>query len=152
MGKLPARVLYKDTTLFDSRVIFRYLDELSGAGLYSKNRLWDTLTLKALTDEIEESAILMVYETRLRPAGNRSEECVGAQWEKIIHGLDALKARKLSAMNGSIYFGQLSTPCALIYLDFRYENRAWPEGRAYISTWNDSFQERPSLRDTIPTN
>ena len=87
LGKLPARVLYKDTTLFDSRVIFRYLDELSGAGLYSKNRLWDTLTLKALTDEIEESAILMVYETRLRPAGNRSEECAGAQWEKSYMGL-----------------------------------------------------------------
>ena len=46
----------------------------------------------------------MVYETRLRPEGNRSEEWVEAQLEKIIHGLDALEARKLSAMNGSINF------------------------------------------------
>lgn len=78
LGKIPVLVLDKDTKLFDSRVICLYLDELSGAGLYPKNRLWDTLTLEALADGIKESAVLIVYETRLRPAGNRSEEWVEA--------------------------------------------------------------------------
>ena len=81
LGKIPVLVSDKDTTLFDSRVICLYLDELSGAGLYPKNRLLDTLTLGALADGIIESAVLIIYETRLRPAGNRSEEWVEAQWE-----------------------------------------------------------------------
>ena len=81
LGKIPVLVLDKDTKLFDSRVICLYFDELSGAGLYPKNRLWDTLTLVALVDRIIESAVLIIYESRLRPAGNRSEEWVEAQWE-----------------------------------------------------------------------
>ena len=152
LGRIPALVLDDDTTLFDSRVICRYFDELSGVGLYPKNRLWDVLTLEALADGIMESAVLMVYETRLRPEGNRSEDWVEAQWGKIIHGLDALETHKFSAMNGPANFGQFSMACALGYLDFRHKSRAWRIGRAYLSTWNDSLQARPSLKNTIPTN
>ena len=152
LGKIPALVLDNGTTLFDSRVICRYFDDLSGVGLYPKNRLWDTLTLEALADGIMESAVHMVYETRLRPEGNRSEDWVEAQWGKIVNVLDALEERKFSAMNDPLNFGQLSIACALGYLDFRHKKREWRKGRESISTWNESFQERPSLKDTVPTN
>jgi len=152
LGKIPALVFDDNTTLFDSRVICRYFDDRSGAGLYPQNRLWDTLTLEALADGIMESAVLIVYETRLRPEDNRSENWVEAQWRKIIHGLDALEARKFSAMDGPLNFGQLAIACALGYLDFRHEKSGWREGRAYISMWNDRFQERSSLQETIPKN
>ena len=87
LGKLTALVLDKDTILLDSRVICRYLDELSGAGLYPKNRLWDTLTLEAFADGIKETAVIMAYENRLRHAGNRSEDWFGSSGKKSYMGL-----------------------------------------------------------------
>ena len=87
LGKIPVLVLDKDTTLYNSRVICRYLDELSGAGLYPKNRLWDTLTLEAFADGIKETAVIMAYENRLRHAGNRSEDWFGSSGKKSYMGL-----------------------------------------------------------------
>ena len=66
LGKIPALILDNDQAIFDSRVICRYLDDLSCVGLYPADRLWDVLTLEALADGIMEAAVLMVYKTRLR--------------------------------------------------------------------------------------
>ena len=72
LGKIPALVLDDGKSLFDSRVICRYLNDISGAGLYPAERIWDVLTLEALADGIMEAAVLMIYEGRLREAENRS--------------------------------------------------------------------------------
>ena len=102
LGKIPALILENGQAIFDSRVICRYLDDLSGAGLYPSDRLWDVLTLEALADGIMESAVLMVYETRLRPEEQRSAQWVDAQWSKITHALDALETNGFPAMEGAL--------------------------------------------------
>ncbi|MDG2405540.1 MAG: glutathione S-transferase N-terminal domain-containing protein [Paracoccaceae bacterium] len=66
-GKITALVLDEGPTLIDSRVICRFLNDLVSADFYPADRLWEVLTLEALTDGIMEAAVLMVYETRLRP-------------------------------------------------------------------------------------
>ena len=78
LGKIPTLTLDNGQALFDSRVICRYLDDLSGAGLYPEDQLWDVLTLEALADGIMESAVLMVYESRLRSEDQRSTQWVNA--------------------------------------------------------------------------
>ena len=74
LGKIPALILDNGQAIFDSRVICRYLDDLSCVGLYPAERLWDVLTLEALADGIMEAAVLMVYETRLRSEEQRSAQ------------------------------------------------------------------------------
>jgi glutathione S-transferase len=150
LGKIPALILDNGKTLFDSRVICRYLDDLSGAGLYPQPNLWDVLTLEALADGIMESAVLMVYEARLRPEKNRFETWVEAQWSKITHSLDALEHREFTAMEGDLHFGQLALACALGYLDFRHPERNWREGRTSLDSWNNVMQDRDSMRSTLP--
>ena len=66
LGKIPALVRQYGPTLYDSRVICRYLDEMSGNRYYPKADLFDVLTLEALADGIMDAAILMVYEARCR--------------------------------------------------------------------------------------
>ena len=150
LGKIPALVLDNGKVLFDSRVICRYLDDLSGAGLYPQANLWDVLTLEALADGIMESAVLMVYEARLRPEEKRFETWVEAQWGKITHSLDALERQEFTAMEGDLHFGQLALACALGYLDFRHPERDWRDGRTSLDSWNNVVQDRDSMRATLP--
>ena len=150
LGKIPALVLDNGKVLFDSRVICRYLDDLSGAGLYPQANLWDVLTLEALADGIMESAVLMVYEARLRPEEKRFETWVEAQWGKITHALDALERQEFTAMEGDLHFGQLALACALGYLDFRHPERNWRDGRTSLDSWNNVVQDRDSMRATLP--
>ena len=152
LGKIPALVLDNGQAIFDSRVICRYLDDISCLGLYPADRLWEVLTLEALADGIMESAVLMVYETRLRIEEQRSAQWVEAQWGKIINALDALEANRFPAIDGALNFGQLALACALGYLDFRHDAFAWREGRPTLSSWYSEIQDRTSLKDTIPSN
>ena len=150
LGKIPALVLDDQKTLFDSRVICRYIDDISDAGLYPKDKLWDVLTLEALADGIMESAVLMVYESRLRPEKKRFETWVEAQWNKITNALDALENNEFIALEGDLHFGQLAVACALGYLDFRHPDRNWRKGRPSLNNWYTRIQDRASMRATFP--
>lgn len=151
LGKIPALVLDDGKSLFDSRVICRYLNDISGAGLYPAERIWDVLTLEALADGIMEAAVLMVYEGRLREAENRSVTWVEAQWEKITHALDALERQEFAAMQGDLNIAHLATACALDYLDFRHSALDWRKGHAALDDWHSQISQRTSLKTTLPT-
>ena len=133
-------------------MICRYLDDLSGAGLYPEDQLWDVLTLEALADGIMESAVLMVYESRLRSEDQRSTQWVNAQWVKVTHALNSLETNGFIAMEGPLNFGQLSIACALGYLDFLHNALAWRAGQPALSKWNQTFKEFSSNKDTLPSN
>lgn len=152
LGKIPALIIDEETTLFDSRVICRYLDDLGAAGLYAQENLWDILTLEALADGLLEAAVLMVYEARLRPQETRSEAWVEAQWHKISDALDALNERRFKALEAPLNFAQLCVGCALGYLDFRHDARNWRARREWLAKWNDDIQNRRSLMITGPSD
>lgn len=151
LGKIPALERSDGPALYDSRVICRYLDSLSGKGLYpAEPVLWDTLTVEATGDGITDAAILMVYEARVRPEDKRYAPWVEGQWAKIDRALDALESRWMDHLTGPMDMGQISVACALGYLDFRHGPRGWRQGRPDLATWYDGFAERPSMQATVP--
>lgn len=151
LGKVPALDLEDGTTLYDSRVICRYLDTVAEAGLYpAPPRLWDTLTLEATADGILDAALLMVYEGRLRPEELRFAPWVSAQWAKIDRALDAIEWRWMPHLSGALDAGHIALGCALGYLDFRHSARNWQTGRPHLSAWADDFARRPSMLETAP--
>ncbi len=151
LGKIPALERPGGATLYDSRVICRFLDDRKGARLYpSGARQWETLTLEATGDGIMEAAILIVYETRLRPEAHVLPEIIEAQWAKIARTLDALEARWLSHLAGPLDIGQIAVGCALGYLDFRHPAREWRRGRDGLATWEGRFRARPCMAATAP--
>ena len=151
LGKIPALLTDGGQTLYDSRVICRYLDSQFNAGLYPPgDRLWDCLTLEATGDGICDAAVLMRYETVVRPEPVRSPEWLEAQWAKIARALDALETRWIAHLNGPLDIGQIAVGCALGYLDFRHGDRNWRAGRPALTTWEAGFSTRPSMQATRP--
>ncbi|SDY22342.1 glutathione S-transferase [Citreimonas salinaria] len=150
VGKIPALIRDDGPTLYDSRVICRYLDHRAGGRLYPEARLWDTLTLEATAHGIMDAAVLIIYEERFRPAEKVSAEWMDAQWAKVSRALDALQTRWMSHLNGRLDMGQIAVGVALSYLDFRHDARGWRSSRDELAAWHGTFCERPSMLATRP--
>lgn len=151
LGKIPTLERPDGPALYDSRVICRYLDDLAGGRLYpAAPRLWETLTLEATGHGIAEAAVLMTYETRLRPEAARSEPWVEGQWSKISRALDTLESRWTPMLAGPVDIGQIAVGCALGYVDFRHGARGWRGGRPALAAWEARFAELPAMAATRP--
>ena len=151
LGKIPALVLADGQAIYDSRVISRYLDDLSGAGLYPKGPdLWPVLVLEATADGILDAALLMVYESRLRPEDLRFAPWVDGQWAKIARALDAVEAGSLPLLAAPLSMAQIALGSALGYLDFRLDARSWRGGRPGLAAWEAEFARRPTMLATVP--
>lgn len=150
LGKIPALERDDGPALYDSRVICRYLNDRAAAHLYPARHLWEVLTLEATADGIMDAAVLMVYESRVRPEASRFAPWVDGQWTKIDRALDALDQRWLSHLHGPLDMGQIAVGVALGYLDFRHGDRDWRGGRPGLAAWDAVFAERPSMVATRP--
>ena len=151
LGKIPALERPDGPTLYDSRVITRYLDELFHAGLYpAAPHLWDTLVIEATADGIAEAAVLMRYEMQVRPEATRSPVWAEAQWQKIDRAVGALEERWMSHLAGPVDMGQIAVGCALGYLDLRHGERNWRAERPALAAWFTTFAARPSMQATAP--
>lgn len=151
LGKIPALLLEDGRALYDSRVICRYLDQHSAAGLYPQGEtLWDTLALEAMADGMLEAALLMVYESRLRPEELHYSPWVEAQWHKVARALDAAETTWQPHLHGPLDMGQLALAVALGYLDFRHAGRDWRQSRPTLAAWEAAIARRPSLIATVP--
>ncbi len=151
LGKIPALERVDGPTLYDSRVICAYLNDRFGGTLYPDSaRRWEVLTLEATGDGIMEAAVLMTYETRLRPEPERSPRWIEAQWAKAERAIGAVNRRWMRHLAGPPDMGQISVACALAYVDFRHPQRDWRRGNADLAAWFAGFESRPSMQATRP--
>ena len=153
IGKIPC-LIDEGRTLYDSRVITRYLDAKLGTGLYPEgDALWTALTLEAHADGILDAGVLCVYEIRARDEATRSETWRDGQRAKIARGLDALETHWMDALSGPVTMGHVGVGCVLGYLDFRREMGGWGDwrpGRPRLTAWSEAFLARPSMQATTP--
>ena len=154
LGKIPCLVTDEGLALYDSRVICEYLDGLGrgGSRLFpdSGPARWRALTLQALGDGIMDAAVGTRYETFLRPEACRWPDWVRGQKAKVARGLDRLEAEADGFGEEAAHVGLLAAACALGYLDFRFADDAWREGRPRLAAWFERFDDRPSMRATRP--
>lgn len=149
--KIPALQADDGKVLFDSSVICEYLDSLhNGAHLFpSDASRWDALRLQSLCDGILDAAVLVRYETAVRPEEYRWDNWVKGQFTKIRNGLDALAA-EVPAWGKRFDIGQIGAACVLGYLDFRYADENWRESRPQLDKWYEVVKQRPSFAATNP--
>ena len=151
LGKVPTLTRGDGAALYDSRVICQYLDAQAGSGFYPDGaRKWDALVLEATADGILDAALLMVYETRLRPEALHFAPFVEGQWAKIDRTLDVIEARWMAYLAGPLCIGQIALACALGYLDLRHSARNWRAGRPALAAWFAQMEARDSLCATHP--
>ena len=154
LGKIPALVLDDGSALYDSRVICEFLDTLhDGARLFpaSGPRRWSVLRRQALADGILDAAVITRYETALRPEPRRWQTWIDNQKLKIERAVDHLEQTS-QALTDDIDIGTIATGCALGYLDFRYADDDWRQGRPALSAWFDRFSQRDAMQATLPAD
>ncbi|MEQ1775494.1 MAG: glutathione S-transferase [Burkholderiales bacterium] len=149
--KIPALQTDDGKVLYDSSVICEYLDSLnSGAHVIPSDAArWDALRLQSLCDGILDAAVLIRYETFVRPEQYRWTDWVKGQFTKIHNGLDALAA-EAPAWGEHFNIGQIGAACVLGYLDFRFVDENWRGPRPHLAKWYEGVRSRASVMATIP--
>jgi glutathione S-transferase len=148
LGKIPALIRDDAPTIYDSRVITRFLNDTNDGPFYPDARIWETLTLEATADGIMETAVSMAYEVRLRPEAEQSADWVEAQWQKASRGIAAVNDRWMSHLSGPLDMSHIAIACALSYVDLRHDVRNWRDGNDALATWHADFAQRDSMQAT----
>ncbi|CUH63394.1 putative GST-like protein YibF [Thalassovita gelatinovora] len=152
VGKIPALVRGDGPAIYDSRVICQFLNDRAGGGLYPDTARWEVMTLEATADGILDAAVLMVYETRVRPAHMVYDDWVEAQWDKASRAVKTVNDRWMAHLTGPLNIGQIAIACALGYLDFRHDGRNWRKGNDALDDWFAVFSQRDSMTATRPSD
>ena len=152
LGKIPALELDDGSTLFDSRVICEYLHSLGSTDLYGQgDQRWSALRLQAVADGICDAAVLVRYETFVKPAEYQWENWIEGQRNKYRRALNTLES-ELSGFKSHANIGTLSVAIAIDYIDFRYPDENWRDQCPKLAAWHDAFSNRPSLVATRPSD
>ena len=85
---------------------------------------------------------------REKPAERQTPEWISAFTLKTQTALDRLEAEAASLAETPFGVGEIAIGCVLSYLDFRYADLGWRNGRAGLAAWHESFAARPSARAT----
>jgi glutathione S-transferase len=152
-GKIPALRLADGAVLHDSRVILDYLDQQHvGNPLIprSGSARWRRLTIASLADAMLDAALLIRYETALRPAEKHWDVWLDGQAEKIRRTLAHLEQTAMAELASTFDVAAISVACALGYLDFRLPHLGWRDQAPQLAAWYADVSQRPSMLATQP--
>jgi glutathione S-transferase len=155
LGKVPALMLDDDDTLFDSRVIVEFLDNVSPFSRLIPDDNRERIAVRrweALADGVVDAGILIRYES-LRPKKEQSAAWVERQKGKMERGLAAMAGElgERAWCHGNGYtLADIALGCCLGWLDFR--KPAGIEWRGYPNLVKhfDKLMERASFQDSVP--
>lgn len=153
LSKIPALRLANGTVIHDSRVILDYLDHQHvGNPLIPRDGAsrWRRLTLASLADGIMDAAVMIRYETALRPVEKHWDEWLDAQRDKIRRALGLLEADAIAELASHFDVASISVACALGYLDLRHPDLEWRKANPQLAAWFAEVSVRPSMLETVP--
>jgi glutathione S-transferase len=153
LGKIPTLVLADGTIIYDSPVICEYLDTLhSGPKLFPDwpDRL-TTLRRLALGDGMLDIALAWLGE-RFRPQEKQSQPHMMLWQAKTRCCVEALEQEAAVLAEGRFTIGHISIGIALAYLDFRFADLDWRDGRPRLAAWHETFNSRPSVQANPPVD
>lgn len=152
LGKVPALVTDDGDLLFDSAVIVEYLDALAGGGKLippGGAERWRVKRTEALADGMADAAILMRYETAMRPAEKQWPDWIAGQKQKVTQALDAFEGQ-VWLFDEKFDAGKIALGVGLGYLDLRFPDLGWRRARETLGRWYDAFARRPAMQATKP--
>lgn len=152
-GKLPALRLADGNVIHDSRVILEYLDaQHVGNPLIPRegSARWRRLTLASLADALLDAALLIRYETALRPPEKHWDLWLDNQAEKIQRSLAYFEQDAIAELSSHFDIAAISVAAALGYLDFRQPDLGWRKRCPHLANWFADVSQRPSMQSTQP--
>ncbi|UPY36380.1 glutathione S-transferase N-terminal domain-containing protein [Sediminicoccus sp. KRV36] len=148
LSKVPALVTDAGLTLPDSPLICEYLDSIGLATkLYPAGEArWPALRLAALADGILTAAVLRRGQS-VMPAEDARAGIIARQKAAVMRTLDLLESEGVPA---GLNIGTLTLVCALGYLDFRFGDEDWRQGRPQLTAFFTSQMANPIFAETVP--
>jgi glutathione S-transferase len=149
LNKIPTLVLDDGRTMFDSRVICEFLNDLEGGTLFPREPgpKWQALRWQALGDGLLDALILWRNEReREQPLGI----LIKAFQTKTLACLNLLDTEASALGDTPFNIGHAGVGCALGYLDFRFDELAWRVQAPQLARWFAQTSERPSFQATEP--
>jgi glutathione S-transferase len=154
LGKIPTLELEDGSVLYDSPVICEYLDTLhDGEKLFPATWPARGVALRrlALGDGMLDAALPWLGE-RFRPPERRSQPHMELWREKLLACVDALEHEADALAHGPLTIGHLAIGVALGYLDFRFDELTWRNGRPGLTAWHATFNKRTSVLANPPVD
>ncbi len=148
LSKVPCLVTEDGLALFDSPVICEYLDAV-GAGLLfppAGPARWRALKQQAIGDGIMDAAVLCRLDMARPPEAAR-DTAMARQKAAIARALDLLQDDPPA---NHLDIGSITIACALGYLDLRFADDAWRDGRGKLSQWYAVMEQRPEIAQSAP--
>jgi len=155
LGKVPVLVLDDGGTLFDSRVIVEFLDNVSPIlrliPAENRERI-EVRRWEALADGVIDAAVLARLENQREPK-LRSAAWIERQMGKVATGLAAMDAdlgEKLWCAGTGYTLADIAVGTCLGWLDFRFPQLDWKTKHANLARQLAKLSERQSFADTVP--
>ncbi len=145
LGKIPTLETAEGDVLYDSAVICEYLNGLAGGRLFPSDGRMVTLRRLALGDGMLDIAVALIGESR-RPVERQSPPHIALWRAKLAACVDALEAEAEALQSARFDIGHVAIGVALGYLDFRFADLAWREGRSRLAAWQADFDAREAVR------
>lgn len=152
LAKIPTLEREGLPPIWDSRVVMEWADMASAEGpqLFPTD---PTTRLQALTDEalgtgMLEVGVNLLIERHMRDEDKQDSRVFDVCEAKFAATLDYLEqnAGRLEARDFDA--GHISLGVALCYLDFRFNDLGWRNGRDQLAAWHAGFKARPSVTAT----
>ncbi len=155
LGKIPVLVLDDGATLFDSRVIVEFLDNVSPMGRLipqgNRGRI-EVRRWEALADGVLDAGVLVRAENR-REDGLISQDWIERQTGKMRAGVAQME-RELGEKpfcTGNVFkLADIAVGACLGWLDFRFPHLDWRDNHPNLLRLWRKLAERPSFLDTMP--
>ncbi|TXG80387.1 MAG: glutathione S-transferase [Rhodocyclaceae bacterium] len=155
LGKVPVLVLDDGSTLFDSRVIAEYLDNVTPNNRLLPQTNRERIGVKrweALADGVVDAAVTIVLESK-RQESMRDPVWIARHQGKITAGLAAL-SHDLDdhawCHGNGLTLADIALGVALGYLSFRMPALDWREAHENLARLYDKLMTRPSFSETVP--
>jgi len=148
LSKVPCLVTQDGVALFDSPVICEYLDAVGGGSLFPPPgpARWRALKRQAVGDGIMDAAVLRRREMT-RPREAARDAAMARQQTVIVRALDLLQADPPA---NHLDIGSIAVACALGYLDHRFADEPWRDGRGKLAQWYAAMEQRPEIAQSAP--
>ena len=153
LGQIPILVSDKEEVIYDSRVIFEYLEQLGEQHHLLPSDPSDRIRARkteAIADGICNAVVLIVLEYH-RPKNLQSKDWIDRQQQKIRNGLIALNEeldKNDWAVRENMTIGDIAVACTLSYIDLRLPNFQWRENHSNLANFSMQMEKRDSFRDT----
>lgn len=152
LSKIPTLITPEGTALFDSDVICEYLDTTYPPMTFfpaNGAARWQALRWCALGSGILDALVLWRSE-RMRPPAQQLSSVLEALAVKVDAALDLIETELPAIRATAFAIGHVAIGCALRYMDFRFADVDWRASRLQARSWIEEFDQRPSVRRTMP--